>query len=104
MSGGYMIVPAGLGHTEKMRRGLVLGGGGVLGAAWSVGALCALEEHTGLDVREFDHILGTSAGSVLAALLGAGLSPQQLSDHQRGTLDNGPLAALAWDYETSTGG
>ncbi|GAA3004224.1 hypothetical protein GCM10020229_15180 [Kitasatospora albolonga] len=30
-----------------VRRGLVLGGGGVLGAAWAVGALRAVEEETG---------------------------------------------------------
>lgn len=86
------------------RRGLVLGGGGVLGAAWSVGALCALEKHIDVDVREFDFIVGTSAGSVLAALLGAGLSPDQLRQHQLGALTEGPLAAIAWDYESSTGG
>ena len=51
------------------RRGLVLGGGGVLGAAWTVGALTALEEQLGIDAREFDEFVGTSAGSVLAALV-----------------------------------
>ena len=88
-----------------MRRcGLVLGGGGVLGAAWSIGALCALEQHVDVDVREFDYIVGTSAGSVLAALLGSGLSPDQLRQHQLGALTDGPLGAIAWDHETSTGG
>src|SRR5512145_126833 len=86
------------------QRGLVLGGGGVLGAAWSIGALCALEQHIGADVRGFDYIVGTSAGSVLAALLGSGLSPEQLRQHQLGDLVEGPLAAIAWDHETSTGG
>lgn len=92
-------------HTWGMRhRGLVLGGGGVLGAAWSIGALCALEKHIGADVREFDYIVGTSAGSVLAALLGSGLSPEQLRQHQLGDLTDGPLAAIGWDHDTSTGG
>ena len=86
------------------QRGLVLGGGGVLGAAWSIGALCALEQHIGADVRGFDYIVGTSAGSVLAALLGSGLSPHQLREHHWGTLTDGPLAAMTWDHETSTGG
>ena len=54
------------------RRGLVLGGGGVLGAAWMVGALKALQDELGTDVREFDQFVGTSAGSVLAGLLAAG--------------------------------
>ena len=35
---------------HDQRRGLVLGGGGVLGAAWMVGALTALEDHLGVDV------------------------------------------------------
>ena len=53
------------------RRGLVLGAGGVLGAAWMIGALCALEEETDIDATKVDVLLGTSAGSVVAALLAA---------------------------------
>jgi NTE family protein len=87
------------------RRGLVLGGGGVLGAAWMVGALKALEEQLGMDVREFDELVGTSAGAVLAALLGAGVSVDDLLLHQlEGALAAGPLAGYAWDYEKDTGG
>ena len=66
------------------RRGLVLGGGGVLGAAWTVGALTALEEQLGIDAREFDEFVGTSAGSVLAALLACGAGVAQLREHQLG--------------------
>lgn len=87
------------------RWGLVLGGGGVLGGAWMVGALCALEEVHGLDPREADMIVGTSAGSLVAALLGAGVSTAELRGHQLGEVaSSGPLAALDWDYETATGG
>jgi NTE family protein len=86
------------------RRGLVLGGGGVLGAAWSIGALCVLEESAGLDAGGFDYIVGTSAGSVLAALLGSGLTPQQLRDHQLGVSTDGPLAGVEWDHDNSAGG
>ncbi|WP_162606168.1 patatin-like phospholipase family protein [Jiangella asiatica] len=86
------------------RRGLVLGGGGVLGAAWMVGALSAIEDSTGVDLRSFDYILGTSAGSVMAALLGAGLNASQLRDHQLGRSIDGPLADHSWDYDTATGG
>ena len=87
------------------RRGLVLGGGGVLGAAWAVGALQAIEEVHGIDPREFDVIVGTSAGSVLGALVGAGVSIEALRDHQRGApITDGPLAGYLWDYETATGG
>lgn len=87
------------------RRGLVLGGGGVLGAAWAVGALQAIEEVHGIDPRDFDVIVGTSAGSVLGALVGAGVSIEALRDHQRGApITQGPLAGYLWDYETATGG
>lgn len=91
--------------SSPPRRGLVLGGGGVLGAAWTVGALQAIEEVHGIDPREFDVIVGTSAGSVLGALVGAGVSIEALRDHQRGApITEGPLAGYLWDYETATGG
>jgi NTE family protein len=86
------------------RRGLVLGGGGILGAAWMVGALKAIEEIHGWDPRDADYIVGTSAGSVLSSLLGAGVSVDQLVDHQHGTpIAEGPLAGYSWDYEKATG-
>lgn len=90
---------------SSTRRGVVLGGGGILGGAWAVGALQALEEARGFDVREADAIVGTSAGSVLAALLGSGVSVAELMAHQRGeSITSGPLAGYLWDYETATGG
>ncbi|MDQ1305900.1 MAG: Patatin-like phospholipase family protein [Actinomycetota bacterium] len=89
---------------RQPKRGLVLGGGGMLGAAWMVGALCALEEVHGFDPRSADVIVGTSAGSVLTALLGAGVTAAQLRDHQRGIrISHGPLAGFSWDYERATG-
>jgi NTE family protein len=89
----------------RPRRGLVLGGGGVLGAAWMVGALKALQEVLGVDARDFDGFVGTSAGSVLASLLGAGVSVEDLLAHElEGELDVGPLSGFAWDYEKDTGG
>jgi len=91
--------------TRATRRGLVLGGGGVLGAAWMVGALQALQDETGVDVRDFDACVGTSAGSVLVALLGAGVSVGDLVNHQRGSkLESGPLAGFHFDYEKASGG
>ena len=54
--------------SSSPRRGLVLGGGGVLGAAWAVGALQAIEEVRGIDPREFDVIVGTSAEMVMKTL------------------------------------
>jgi NTE family protein len=66
------------------RRGLVLGAGGVLGASWTIGALRAVEEATGWDPREAEVVIGTSAGSVLAAFVANGVSVEQLLNHQRG--------------------
>lgn len=87
------------------RWGLVLGGGGVLGAAWMLGALTAFEQTQGRDPRDADMIVGTSAGAVVAALLGAGVSTRELRAHQLGEpASSGPLAVLEWDYETATGG
>ena len=62
-------MPAGRGG----RWGLVLGGGGVLGAAWLIGVLAALERSRGIDARDATLITGTSAGSVIGALLAAGV-------------------------------
>jgi len=90
--------------SRPTRRGLVLGGGGVLGAAWMVGALQALQDDIGVDVRSFDAFVGTSAGSVLAALLGAGVSVVDLVNHQRGDdIESGRLAGFHFDYEEATG-
>jgi NTE family protein len=91
--------------VSRRRWGLVLGGGGVLGGAWTVGALGALQRVQGLDPREADLVVGTSAGSLTAALLGAGVSVEELTAHQLGeTARSGPLARIGWDYETATGG
>lgn len=91
--------------ARPIRRGLVLGGGGVLGAAWTVGALSALRDVHGVDPRECDVIVGTSAGSVLTALLGAGVSVDEMLEHQRGhPISDGPLAGFSFDYAKATGG
>jgi NTE family protein len=69
-----LSIPGAKRAGEGGRWGLVLGGGGVLGAAWLVGALEALERARGIDARDAELILGTSAGSVVGALLAAGVS------------------------------
>lgn len=90
---------------EGVRRGLVLGGGGTLGAAWMIGALTALHEELGFDPRAADLIVGTSAGAILAALIGAGASPQNLWEHQvSGAVTDGPLAGRIFDYDHAAGG
>jgi NTE family protein len=61
-----------------MRVGLVLGAGGIVGASWLIGALEALQDETGWDPREADCIVGTSAGSVVGAMLAAGQEPARM--------------------------
>jgi NTE family protein len=54
-------------------RAVVLGGGGPVGIAWEAGLLAGLAE-TGIDLSLADFLLGTSAGSVVAAQLAMGRS------------------------------
>ncbi|MEX1243798.1 MAG: patatin-like phospholipase family protein [Thermoanaerobaculia bacterium] len=63
------------------RRALVLGGGGILEAAYEVGALTALEEWLGVGriAHDFEIFLGTSAGSFVAALAARVTSSKETS-------------------------
>ena len=61
----------------------MLGAGGVLGASWTIGALNALSSVLGFEGRDAEAIVGTSAGSVLAAYLGRGLTHEEMVGHRR---------------------
>jgi NTE family protein len=90
----------------RPRIGVVLGAGGVLGAAWTAGALVALQRRLPVPLGEVDLIVGTSAGSIMAAALRCGVGVDEIVEHQRGgrllTLphlseldrDAGPLPSL----------
>lgn len=67
-----------------MKVGLVLGGGGVMGGAWLTGGLEALVEETGWHPAQADVISGTSAGSMIGALVSAGLPLWFMTAHSRG--------------------
>lgn len=71
------------------RVGLVLGAGGVAGGAFHAGVLAALQEVTGWDPRRAEIIVGTSAGSITATSLRAGLSAPDLLARNEGR----PLSA-----------
>lgn len=87
------------------RRGLVLGGGGVLGGAWAVGALARLQDRFDFRPADVDVIVGTSAGSILAALLGAGVGVEELVRHYDGQpITSGPLAGYQFDAAAAAGG
>jgi NTE family protein len=88
---------------SRPRVGLVLGAGGVLGAAWMTGALVTVQEQLPCPVNDVDVIVGTSAGSVLAAALRCRVGIEDLIALQRGEatsmsrnlgvcdIDGGPL-------------
>ena len=63
----------------------MLGGGGTLGEAWLRGVLNGIEAGSELDFRECEYLVGTSAGSIVAATLAAGKRP-----------DAGERAAREW--------
>src|SRR3954466_6913055 len=67
-----------------MRVGLVLGAGGVMGGAWLTGGLHALATETGWDPASADYLVGTSAGSMMAALLAGGVPPWFMVAHSAG--------------------
>jgi NTE family protein len=81
-------------------RGLVLGAGGVLGAAWTIGALAAVREHLDWEPQTADVLIGTSAGSVLSSALACGFTVDDLLDTQQGK----PDARIDFDADTDTGG
>ena len=75
---------------HRPRTALVLGAGGVVGAAWMTGALHAVQQRLPVPVGDVDLIVGTSAGSVLAAALRCGVTLDELTALQRGE----PVPAL----------
>jgi NTE family protein len=76
-----------------MTRSVVLGGGGIVGIAWLVGVVEGLADH-GLDLMGTgapDDVIGTSAGSVVGALLAKGVSA---ADMRAFTLDQSSVAVI----------
>jgi NTE family protein len=79
------------------RRALVLGGGGIFGIAWELGVLTGLAD-AGLDViADADVIVGTSAGSTVAAQVTGGVPLREMYERQLAPAD-GELTA-AFDAE-----
>jgi NTE family protein len=58
-------------------RALVLAGGGAAGNAWQLGLIAGLSD-SGVDLTEADLIVGTSAGSTLAAQITSGTRPADM--------------------------
>ena len=72
---------------------LVLAAGGTLGEAWMRGLLDGAGAATGIDFRECEYFVGTSAGSIVAAFLAAGRQP-----------DSGAEARAARDWGAAAEG
>jgi len=71
-------------HHGARRTALVLGAGGVLGAAWMTGALASLAGRLPCAAADVDLIVGTSAGSVMAAALRCRAPFEEMVGWQRG--------------------
>ncbi|MCG8350313.1 MAG: patatin-like phospholipase family protein [Chloroflexales bacterium] len=64
---------------QRSKTALVLAGGGVSGAAYEIGALCAIDNLLNqLSVNDLDIYVGTSAGALVSACLANGLTPRTL--------------------------
>lgn len=58
--------------TNVSKVGLVLGGGGITGAAFHFGTLLSIQMATGWDPNDAEVVIGTSAGSFVAAMVRGG--------------------------------
>ncbi|BBY24896.1 patatin-like phospholipase family protein [Mycobacterium stomatepiae] len=101
------------------RRALVLAGGGIAGIAWETGVLQGIADESPAAARlllDSDVLVGTSAGSVVAAQIGSGATLEELFDRQvaetSAEIDSGVdidtitemfLAALGEAYDDSLG-
>lgn len=99
---------------NNCRSALVLAGGGITGGVYELGVLSALDDFIVRGGRsgEFDHYVGISAGSMVAAFLANGISVEELSGAILGTRDEGlllrrediysfrvsPFLRAAWDF------
>ena len=77
------------GKRVTVKVGLVLGAGGVAGGAWLVGGLSAVARETEWDPGSAEFIVGTSAGSMIGALVAGGIPPWFMVAHSRGEVFEG---------------
>src|SRR3954451_625008 len=71
--------PARRRRRRASRTALVLGGGGFTGGVYQIGALRALDLlSSNRSVNQFDIYVGTSAGSLIAAMVANGVTPEEM--------------------------
>lgn len=75
-----------------MTRALVLSGGGPVGIAWQTGLAAGLAAK-GVDLREADFILGTSAGSAVGAQLALGRDMSTVLERYRSAVPAQPSSS-----------
>lgn len=81
---------------RRTKTALVLGGGGFTGGVYEIGALRALDLlAVNYTVNDFDMYVGTSAGSFVASMLAAGVTPEEMM--RTLTEDDGPIASISQD-------
>ena len=80
-----------------MRRALVLAGGGYVASSWEIGLVTGMAD-AGLDVRDADLFVGTSAGARVALDLTSGIRLEDIYQGRVGTAGppGQPPAAIDW--------
>jgi NTE family protein len=95
---------------SDQRTALVLGGGGITGIAWEIGLVAGLAD-AGVDLSGADLVVGTSAGSVVAAQLTSGAALAAMYERQlepasgekAARLNRATLAQFGWAMFRSRG-
>jgi NTE family protein len=76
---GKTAAKSGRRRPRRSKTALVLGGGGVTGGVYEIGALRALDLlAVNRTVNQFDVYIGTSAGSFVASLTANGVTPEEM--------------------------
>ena len=76
-----------------MGRALVLAGGGIAGIAWELGVLAGLAAG-GVDMQDWDLVVGTSAGAFVGARLTIDGSPEPLFERQASAVNSADEEAI----------
>jgi NTE family protein len=86
------------GRRRPSKTALVLGGGGLTGGVYEIGALQAIDLlSVNTTINDFDVYVGTSAGAFIAALAANGVTPDEM---MRAALNQGPTNLRGIDIGT----